>query len=755
MAKDPYSAFDFTGGDQSIDPYAAFDFTDDEPDELMDGAEQLVRGINRGLHAIPALPGEIISGAASLMGFPETAEAFRLNNPVSRFMTSPDRQPQTRLGRFANASGQAIGASAIPMGTLMSQAPRLAARVPQTTGQAIKQRIAAPIAARPRAAIGIEAGSATTSGIGTQSAKESGYGPGIQTLAGIAGGIAPAAIGATVSGGVNQVRRAMANQGANGAYGKAANSLPTSVDEFAGGIAAGNRAASPNREIAFRVLGEEMVAANGNVQAAQAAAIPRIVAEAAAAGRAVLPSTAGRYLTMLRSMHRDSPLMLGEQSSVAGAENALRGPGGGMRRPQNVDVEALNRTQETGIQGQFDYLASSGNSPSAVDTRRALAIRGEGLAQTARSALEDVGPRAPGSQAPASIVDADNMIEQARQAGSLAYRAAYAAPIDNRLMLQTFPRILQRAERNARGRAGDKAAALNTAINQFYTDTPNGPVAMMTLQQLQDARGTLRGQIQGYRQAGRDDLVQAVQPLYRQVTRLMEAMSPQWAQANRQWADMSFDVMGRELGDAFAQRAGPRFRTQLQEFNNLHPEAQDIVRIHFLQSLYDKLDNLGDAHTVSKLFTSDHQRTAIRSLFGVNASNDITRIMRNVKTAEKSFAMNSRTHIRGQVKEEMEGDQGVEAARQMASLGGIKNWLAKQAHSLLVERRNKPLADIITTPMRDTPNVAMQVELMRAQQRRMRAFAQPRIGSQGLIGTSGSMTGNVTAQPYHEWLKSQ
>tara|TARA_R110000868_G_scaffold270726_2_gene530179 strand:+ start:15933 stop:18245 length:2313 start_codon:yes stop_codon:yes gene_type:complete len=744
--------------EQDVMRYAKFSFKSQAAkskiDPAVDAGEQAVRGINRGLNSMVALPGEIASGAASLMGFPETAEKLRWNNPASRFMQSAHRPPQTTAGRLANASGQAIGASAAPMGTLMSQAPRLAARVPQTTFQAIKQRIAQPLSQNPGAAIAAETTSAATSGMATQVAKDEGYGPVTQTLAGIAGGVAPAAIGLAAAGTINQVRSAAANQGQAGAYNKVVEGLPGSVDDMARGIATGDRARSVPREIALRVLGEEMMT-NGNAQAARSAAIPRIILEARQAGHSINAATAKRHLNNLQSMHRDSPLMLGEQPSVTIGDDALRGGGGGLRKPQNVDIEALNKTQETSLQGKFDYLATSGNSQSAVNTRRALNERGETLSPTIRNALEEMGPRAPGSRNPATIVDADDMIQQATRSGSAAYKVAEASPVNNRLALTTFPRILKRAEQNAAMRAGDKAQALKSAISQFYTETPNGPVAMMTLRQMQDARGTLRGQIQAYKQNGRDDLVQAVQPLYNQVTRLMSAMSPEWATANRQWADMKFDVMGRELGDAFSQRAGPKFRTQMNEFNGLHPEAQDIVRIHFLQSIYDKLDNIGDAHSVSKLFTNDHQRNAIGLMLGDKARNDFTRIVRNIKTAERSFQMNSRTHIRGEVKSEMEGDQGIEAARQMMSLSGIRDWVARQGQRLLTERKNKPLADIVTTPMSNMPKVALQLERMRRQQQRMQMFAQPKIRSQGLIGTSGNVQGNISAQPYQEWLKTQ
>lgn len=716
-------------------------------DPAADAVEQSVRGFNRGLNAVVSFPGEVVGGAVDLMG--GDGDRFRFDNPLSQFLSSPDRQPQTTTGRFADAAGQAVGVTALPYAGIAARAPAWAAQAPQTTFQAVRQAIAAPIAQSPRAAAALEGTSAATSGMATQLAREEGYGPTTQMVAGMVGGMAP---GAAVAGGmstVNAMRRAAARQGQTGAYAKMAESLPDGTDTLrrqisTGAEAAGRGGAAAQRDIALRILGEEMERAGGNVAVARAAAIPRIQQEVSQTLRTnITHQTASRYLTDLERMHQRSPLMLGEQPAVAAADDALRGPAGGLRQPNNVNADALARIQETETQPIFDYLATSGNERAAVRTRDALGRRQETLSPAMRGTLESIGPQhqgPAGAMRPATIVDADDMINQARQAGSAAYRAAYNSPIDNRIMLTTLPRILDRAQTNANLRAADKREAIMRALNQFYIDGPNGPVAMMTLQQLQDARGTVRRQISSYVREGRDDLVQAVQPLYNQITRLMTAMSPQWAQANRQWADMSFDVLGRELGDAFTKRAGPRFRQQLEEFRGLNPQAQNIVRIHFLQKLYDDLDNLGDTHSVSKLFTNDHTRRAIQELFGADARNQFIRMVRDIRTAERSFQMNSRTHIRGEVAREMRRDQDATAAADLLSVAGLRRWLLDKATSLAVGARDRPLADIVTTPMSDVPRVAQHLERMRRAQQRMQQFAQPALVSRGAIGTAGGLT---------------
>lgn len=718
-------------------------------DQLLDAGEQLVRGINRGVNALVGLPGEIVGGAVDLAG--GDGDKFRWNNPVSRFMQSKDAAPQTGLGRFADAAGRAVGASALPTGALIANSARMANVAATTPMRGVVQQVGRNIAANPAAAVRADVAAATAGATGAQYAKELGYGPGVQSVAGFAGALAPSGVGAAASAGYRPVRRAMLNQGQSGAYGKLAESLDGDVEGLRQQIAAGTgptaQGAGVNRDRVLRILGEEMNRRSrgrmqldaGEVRAAQKATVQRVAEEAN-----VSTETARDHLRSMARQYRESPLMFGEVPSIVQANMALRGAGGGLRQSRNVNVDDLNRIRESGPRQRFDLLASDETAPSGQIVKNALDKRQPELANTARRSLAEVGPQLPnpngGPSRPATIVDASNLIEQAGKAASQAYGAAYRAPIDNRVMVHTLPRILQRYHQMSLGRAGERRDAMQRALSQFYVQTPNGPVAMMTLRQLQDARTTLRGQISGYIRDGRKDLVGAVQPIYRHITRLMSRMSPQWAQANRQWADMEFDRLGAELGDAFALKASPQFREQLQEFRDLAPMAQDIVRIHFLQKLYDRIENLGDTHSVSKLFTTDHARNAFRQIFGNDAAVQMTRVVRDIRAAEETFKQNSRTAVRQQARQRENADIDLVAAHQQMNAQGIRNALLGWFRQLLTEMRQRPMANIITTPARDTAGMAMHLERMRNQAARLRAFdrtSQPQtlpIG--GLVGTA-------------------
>lgn len=545
-------------------------------------------------------------------------------------------------------------------------------------------------------------------------AESAAKGAGIGALLG--GGLSSVAEGATMA------RRAYANQGAAGAAGKVAESLGQPVEAFADQVAAGAVPGNATlRRQTLDILGQEMEAAGGNVHVAQAAAISRLMRE-----QGISQRTAAQRLRDLSSVHADSQLMLGEYPGVSESEAVLRGARGGRVQPQNVDVEALGRVHETPTQGLTDYIANNGNAPSAAMMRNAVLERQEQLAPSMRRTLGEVGPQTAGR--PSTIEDAAQMIDVARQAGNAEYRAAYAAQTNNHALVNWLPRLLNRYDQMAATRSGEYGAAMRRASDQFYTNLPSGQrLAMSTLQQLQDARGAVRGQMNGYAVQGRNDLARVVRPLYDQITRLMEHANPTWGRANRRWADMRFMEMATELGDAFSTRAGPQFREQIRQFRQLAPEAQDIVRTHFLQKLYDKLDSLGDTHSVSKLFTSDHSRNMIRTLFGDRAVVDFARAVRDQKAAEMSQAMlrNSATHRRGVTQKQMDSETGLVAAVENMNARGARNFILDWATRLLTERRNRPMAEMLATPMSDAARVAQNITRMRVQQQRLQGLNQP------------------------------
>lgn len=549
--------------------------------------------------------------------------------------------------------------------------------------------------------------------------------------------------------GQRTIARARANQGEAGAYGTIADDLPGTVDDLANSVATGATGANVARNRrTLDILGEEMQRNGGNVQAAQAATIARIVDEVG-----VTPQTAARQIRDLVSVQENNRLMFGEYPAVAASDAAQR-----LRQPGNVDLDELGRLENTTTQATLDYLANNGNAQSAQNVRNAIARRQEDLAPYARETLEEVGPQVqtgPRTTRPATIVDTADMVDHARNVGRQEYQNAYRQPVNNRVALYWLPRILDAQRNRAVMRAGEPRAAIERALDQFYIDLPTGQrMAMSTLQQLQDARGALRGQISGYIQSGRRDLAGAVQPIYDQITRLMTRMSPQWRVANDRWADMRFMEIAQELGDTFANKAGPRYREQLAEFTRLAPEAQNIVRVHFLQQFFDKLDNLGDSHSISKLWANDHSRNMVRTLFGDEAAIDFTRMVRDQKVAERSNSMtqNSATHRRGVAQRQKDAETGLVAAVNNASVHGARNWIVERLTQLLTERRNRPMAEILTTPMNDTAAVARHLYRMREQQRRLAEIERGRqMGTLRPVPLAGGGVGLMSLeQAYQE-----
>lgn len=545
---------------------------------------------------------------------------------------------------------------------------------------------------------------------------------------------------AALRGPLAAVRQGFAGQGEAGAAGRLAESVG-SVDDFANRVAAGATSGTiATRRQTLDVLGAEMQASGGDLAVATNATIDRLMREQGI----TRPTAAGRVRD-LNAVHADSPLMMGEYPAVAESDAVMRGQRGGAVRPQNANLDELGRVRETPSQGWIDYLANNGNARSASDMRNAIAGRQEALSSTMRGTLEQMGPQVGGR--PAEIADSANMIDAATQAGNAEYRAAYAAQTNNQALVAWLPRLLNRYDQMAAGRSGQYADAMRRAADQFYLPTPNGRVAMGTLQQLQDARGALRGQMQGYAAQGRNDLARVIQPLYSQITRLMEYANPTWGRANRRWADMNFLRTSAELGDAFATKAGPLFREQMAQFRGLAPEAQNIVRIHFLQKLYDKLDSLGDTHSISKLFANDHSRNMIREMFGDQAAVDFTRAVRDQKVAEMSQAMtkNSATHRRGVARSQAETETGLVSAARNANASGVIKWLTDTMLHALTERRNRPMADMLSTPMTNTARVAQNIHRMRTQQQRINGINRATIWTPPATPIPAAVAGLVAA----------
>jgi hypothetical protein len=159
--------------------------------------------------------------------------------------------------------------------------------------------------------------------------------------------------------------------------------------------------------------------------------------------------------------------------------------------------------------------------------------------------------------------------------------------------------------------------------------------------------------------------------------------------------------------------------------------------------MFDKLDNLPDTNSVSKLFGTDHARRMIREMFGNDAVVTFTRAVRDQRVAERSQAMtgNSRTHLRGQAQKQQDSETGLTAAVENANARGVRNWLLERMTQMLTERRNRPMSRILTTPINDTAQVAQHIARMREQEALLRRLSGPAQVSPRAIGTVGGMIG--------------
>lgn len=564
-------------------------------------------------------------------------------------------------------------------------------------------------------------------------------------------GAAKGAILGTVLGGgigvagetVRGVRSAAAGQGQTGAYDRLASQLPEQdVNTFANQVATG--AARNTQAIQRRtldILGEEMERAGQNRGQAVQRTIERIMGDAG-----VTRQTAQAQIRRLTDVHRDSNLMLSEYPAAAQSAAHVRAT----RNPADADLREVARVGDAGAHYLIDDLANQSGGQSMATVRNAVQTRNLGMRDAVQGTLDDLAPRAPGGGAPRRIEDLNQMQDGARRTAQLEYQAAYDGPINNTILMGLLPRIVDRHLNRVAGRAGDQAQALRNAVEEFFITRPDGQrLPIMSLQHLQDARGSIRDRIEVARRSGENSIVAMLQPLYRDVTRMMERASPQWARANRRWADNSIDTRARELGEAFALRAGPEYRRQVAEFNRLAPEAQDMVRVEYLQRLSDRLANLGDTHDVAKLFTTDHMRASVRELFGHQGVLLLTQSARDAAIATKSGRMlgNSATAMRLARRADADAETGIMAAAEIGSAHGIRNALLERLTRLLTERRNVPLARIATTPLNDTAEVARHVHNMRAAQayrRRVQTPTQTPLATSAVTGIAGGdlMTDN-------------
>lgn len=700
-------------------------------DTLVDVGKGAVSGVSSGLVKTVTAPYRILDwGIEKLTGTGGLPDVDQMSMYKPYFGDSPT--PTTEAGRYAKSAGEAVGASALPAGAVLGNAQRMAALAPTTLPRAIGQSIAAPVAARPGAAIGADVIASSGSGIAQEAAKDAGFGPVGQTVASVAGGVTPLAVGATIGRGVQAVRSARASADPHARV--AASLGDQSVDDLASGVSTG--ATGMNEAINSRtlgVLGEEMVRAGGDRAAAIAATQRRLVAEFG-----VAPATARDQVNRLASVHRDSDLLLGEYPAVAASNTSTRN-----MQAANIEDNVAGRIDQTGTQQLIDYVANSGSMASSQNVRNAISRRADDLAESTQGIVQSMSP---GQR---TIQDVEAMTTALTRQAQRDYDAVYNAPggtaVNNGLLHGLLARTVQRHRNRMLGRSGEQRNALEGAINELYVDVPGtGRVLMPSLQMLQDMRGAIRGQISVARRSGADHIAATLQPLYRDITRLMERASPTWAVANRRWADMRLSEVASELGDAFAKNAGPRSREQMRQFQQLAPEAQDVVRVHFTQQLLDKLENAirtGGAKNLGDLFATQATRNMVRQILGPEAAVQLVRLIRDANVASMSTRKlaGSPTHIRKQVQQEQDSDINLVSAADNFDWRSWKSALMEKAVSAWRERRNKVIGRVITTPMRDTPAVAEHLERMRRARARVEQYGRPRDRQLGIPGHVGGI----------------
>jgi len=368
-------------------------------------------------------------------------------------------------------------------------------------------------------------------------------------------------------------------------------------------------------------------------------------------------------------------------------------------------------------------LATSADSEVATPMVNALDDRAQELRTNFRNMISRHLPQDPQTGQPMGLETIDNMIDDMTQRARASYAQTTRQPIDYAYRDRVFPSMLNRWRRAANARAGGVGDAIRRAIAGFYT--PDGQ-PVQTLRQLQDARTELRLMRESAIQQGDRIFVEATQPIYDQVTRMMRRMSPAWSRANDQWRDMSFTQMASDFGEGFTRRASPRYRENLAEFRQLDPRAQNVVRVQVMQQLFDQLQNVKDPYAIGRFFENPQIRTVIRDLMGPEAVNDFTRTVRDITMAEKTFRMNSMTQPRQAMAREMTAEQNLTAAGDFMSVRGIRRWAIDNLTNLLVRGRDRPLQEIMSTRVRDVPQTAMRLEQLRNQAQRNARWNQPR-----------------------------
>lgn len=547
------------------------------------------------------------------------------------------------------------------------------------------------------------------------------------------------------------VRQAWGNRGQAGAYNEFANALPDKdVGTFANQVATG---ATRNDQAINRrtldVLGREMAATPADRVGATARAVDRLVRE-----DGITQTAAKDRILRLSNVNRDSELFLAEAPAAAPGNSEIRAH----VNPAKVDIDAARQIADSGTHWQLDTLANNAGQ-SATTVRNAVTARQADQPQVMRDVIDSLAPKTQGR--PMTIEDTPQIIDAARAAARQAYAKAEQSqqPFNDRL-----EHVLDVWYRSLKGQQSGHADAVRAATDLFrnevpiavnpMTGAPQGK-AMVTIGAQGSSANPLkdfvhrRGQLNDLIEKSMDQFGQPT-ALTRDLTRMKSHIdnavgvrNPDWMVANRQWADMKLDQVGQRLGDAFSVKAGPQFRAQMREYDGLAPQAREIVNVHFLQKLKDRLDNLGDGHDVSKIFNSAHVREMINKMFGPQATVQLIKSVRDAHIATRTSRMmaGSPTAARQMRASQMDAETGILAAVDQASVSGIRNAALRWVMQRLSESRRQALANVSTTYLKDTAAVARHIHMMRQAQERSQALAQPGTGASTLAGVTGGAVG--------------
>lgn len=445
------------------------------------------------------------------------------------------------------------------------------------------------------------------------------------------------------------------------------------------------------------------------------------------------------------------------------------------------------RIEDTNTHWMLDTMANSGGGLGSTMVRRAIDDRLDNLVDMARQRVQAWSPNGQTIQdADAAL---ENLRRLARADYRNVYDNPTGTPVNYNILHGMLPRIVERHLRRMGGYNGSQADELRQAINQLYVTRPAGIAArdampdlednlaalrmqirearrqgqpkpvlddmsrqadqmaeqlrltrrdatpptqeilLPTLEQLQNSREAIRGMLDKYRATpGSNKLLPIVEPLYRDISRLMRRASPEWARANDRWADLHLDRVARELGQNLSLKANPQFREQMREFNRLAPEAQDFVRIEFAQQFLDAINNAGRGKNLAEFFKTPHIRDLVRTILGDEAAVDMMRMSRdlNIATKSKNMMHGSPTQPRLARQERLNADLNfINEAEVPTSMGAFLEKLKKYTIGRMIDRRNHGIAQVLTTPMRDVPRVAEQIARMRQAQEVAARYAGP------------------------------